>query len=163
MRVDDIGIERERLLDGLLRGRRIHVEQRLGHSDERGNPFVVGRERILKRLRRFRVVVHLQKQLAPARVQRRIVRRLLRRDAIGVVGELKFAERAGRAAKPRVLGRRRARADLDVGDALQQRERFVAAPHHLVEQTQLERRFTVGRCARRAASAALRPRRTGRD
>ena len=92
--------------------------QRLRHPEQRGNPFVVGRERILERLGRLGVVVRLQEQLAPARVKRRIVRRLFGRDAVRVVGELKFAERAGGAAEARVLGRRRARADLHVGDAL---------------------------------------------
>ena len=121
MRIDNVRVERQRLLDRFFGGRRIHVDQRLRHADERGNPFVVGRERILKRLGRLGVVVHLQEQLAPARVQRRIVRRFFGGDAIRVVGELKFAQRAGGAAKARVLGGRRARTDLHVGNAARSR------------------------------------------
>ena len=74
MRLDHIGIERQRLLDRLLGRRRIHVEERLRHPDERRNPLAVGRERILKRLRRLGVVVDVQEELSPSRMQRRIVR-----------------------------------------------------------------------------------------
>ena len=48
MRIDDVGVELERLLDRFFRRWRIHVEQCLCHSDERWNPFVVDCERILE-------------------------------------------------------------------------------------------------------------------
>ena len=124
---------------------RIHVEERLRHPHEGRNPLSVDRQRILERFGGLGVVVHVQEQLAPAGVQGRIVGRLLGRDAIGVVGELKFTKRAGRAPQTRVFGRRRARAGLDVGHALQQRQRLVAAPHHVVKQAKLERCFAIGR------------------
>ena len=145
VRVDDVRIEREGLLDGLLRRGRIHVEQRLRHSHERGNPLVVNLECILERLRRLGVVVHMQEKFSPAGMQGRIVRRFFGGDAIRVVGELKLTQRARGATKARVLGRRRARAHLHVGDAPQQGERLVATTHHFVEQAKLERGFTVGR------------------
>jgi hypothetical protein len=58
---------------------------------------------------------------------------------------LKFAERTRGTTETRVLDGRCARTHLSVRNALQQRSRFVAPPHHVVEESQLERGFAIRR------------------
>ena len=141
----DVRVERERLLNRLGGRRRVDVQQRLTHSEERRNPFVVCPERILERFRGLGVVVDLQEQFTPTRVNRGVVWGFLCRNPVRIIGELKVAERTGRTAQPCVLGGGRTRSGLHVGDALQQRARRVAPPHHVVEEAELQRRLSFGR------------------
>ena len=48
VRLDHVRIERQRLLDSLLGSRRVHINERPCHADERRNPLGVGGEGVLK-------------------------------------------------------------------------------------------------------------------
>ena len=149
---------------------RIVVGERARRAEERRRPSRVALERGLERLERLGLVVFLQEQFAPRRVDGGIARRGGRRGTVRAIRLLEPAERAQRTCRTcKAIGLRRPVAGH--GDSLE-RGGGLGTTEHLLEQAELERGLagrrthrdgTQNRFSVRVAAAGNRRARLQRD
>ena len=147
VRVHGERIDLERALDERRRLRRVVVLERARAAEERRRPARIGFERRLIRLDRFGVVVFLEEQVAPRRLDRGVVRRGRRRVPKRGVRLLELAERLQRPSGAREL-RGGPRRVSECGDARKGTVRPGTA-EQLLQQAELERGFARRRTRRR--------------
>ncbi len=146
LRVRRLRIDLQHALDHRCRLRRIVIRERARGAEQRGRPARIRFEGGLIRLDRFGVVVLLEEQVAPGRLNVGVHRRGGCGDTERVVGGLEAIERLQRASAARHLhGAARRRGEF--GDAL---ERLVGRgpAEHLLQQAELERGFARLRAQR---------------
>ena len=106
VRGDVARIDLQRSFGSGLRGSRVLLKSRFGKTDTRRHVVGIRLQRSLERSNGVGAVVLLEKQLAPRRIDRRIVRRHRARAAQVGIGILKAVERARRQSQPHDIGRR---------------------------------------------------------
>jgi len=149
VRVNQVAVDRQRTACRLQRCRRILVGQCAGDTEVRRRPLGVEINRHAEGLHRFAAVEPLEEQLAPRRLNGRILGR--RRGRVGEerAGVVRAPQRTRGAGRPRQL-RRGPRAVAGRCDGQQHAARVGLPPALLQEQAQLERCVSgrIHRCRR---------------
>jgi hypothetical protein len=140
--------------DGL---RRVVVGEGASGADHRRHPAGIGLQRHLERFQRFGVVVLLEEQLAPRRLNRAIAGRAARVAVRGVGFVKRPSARSARPARATPSDRRWCRPAARPSRGSPR----VGTAEHLLQQPEFERRFARRR-ARATGAAAPRPARSGR-